>query len=129
MRLLLDTHVLLWALRAPDRLSREARASISDPRNELVVSAISAFEIATKHRLGKLPDAATLLFAYPEYIRELGANECPISGAEALMAGQLPWDHRDPFDRIFAAQALRQNVTLVTADKVFESLGGIRLLW
>lgn len=128
MRLLLDTHVLLWALRDPARLSAEASALIREPSNELVVSAATAWEIATKHRIGKLPDAAPILLAYSEYLDRLGAVELEITARHALVAGQLDWDHRDPFDRILAAQSMLESLVLVTADAIFQSLSGVRTI-
>lgn len=126
VKLLLDTHVLLWSLRDPARLSAEASALIREPSNELVVSAATAWEIATKHRIGKFPDAAPLLLAYFDYLNRLGAVELAISSRHALVAGQLDWDYRDPFDRVLAAQCLLESLTLVTADAAFQSLDGVR---
>jgi PIN domain nuclease of toxin-antitoxin system len=126
VRLLLDTHVLLWALRDPARLSDEASELIREPSHELVVSAATAWEIATKYRIGKLPDAAPILLGYSDYLDRLGAAELPITSRHALVAGQLDWAHRDPFDRILAAQCLLESLTLVTADVVFDALGGVR---
>ncbi|MDJ0338364.1 type II toxin-antitoxin system VapC family toxin [Cryobacterium sp. PH31-O1] len=125
MRLLLDTHALLWALRDPAQLSAEATALIRDPSNELIVSAATAWEIATKHRIGKLPDASPILIAYAEYLQRLGAVELAITSRHALAAGQLDWHHRDPFDRILAAQSMLESLTLVTADATFQSLSGV----
>lgn len=129
MRLLLDTHVLLWALGDPSRLSQEAAAQIREPANELFVSAITPFELATKHRIGKLPDAEPLLLAFGDHMRRLGANELPISSHHALVAGQLNWDHRDPFDRMLAAQSITEAIPLVTSDVAFGTISGVRVIW
>ena len=129
MRLLLDTHVLLYTLGDPARLAASAAAQIRDPTNELFVSATTAFEITTKHRIGKLPDAGPIIAAYPDVLRALGAEELPITSRHGLVAGQLPWGHRDPFDRILAAQSITENIPLVTADAVFGTIGGIRTVW
>ena len=129
MRLLLDTHVLLWALGDPDRIAAAAAANIRNPANELFVSAATPFEIATKHRIGKLPDAGPVVAAYSDLVRTLGAKELPMTSHHALVAGQLPWEHRDPFDRILAAQSIIESIPLVTSDKVFGTIGGVRTLW
>ena len=129
MRLLLDTHVLLWAWRDPARLSTTARELIEDASVELLVSASSAWEIATKHRLGTLPDAAPIVLSYERNLDQLGAHELPISSRHALAAGDLAWDHRDPFDRILAAQSILDGLPLVTSDAAFTSLGGLHRVW
>lgn len=126
---LLDTHALLWAIGDPDRLGHRARGAISDATNELVVSAASAWEIATKHRLGKLPSARPIISGYSSYITRLGGREVSMSSRDALLAGDLDWAHRDPFDRILAAQALSEGWVLITADAAFGTLPGLRTLW
>jgi PIN domain nuclease of toxin-antitoxin system len=128
VRLLLDTHVVLWALRDPARLGPEAGVLIRDRANELFVSAATPWEIATKHRIGKLDDAGPLLLAWSQYLDRLGASELPISSAHALAAGQLDWGHRDPFDRMLAAQSVLDSLVLVTADTVFRSLPAVRTI-
>ncbi|MFH8250919.1 type II toxin-antitoxin system VapC family toxin [Microbacterium sp. B2969] len=129
MRLLLDTHALLWAVGAPARLSAEARELLEDRANELVVSSASAWEVATKFRLGKLPDAAVLVDDWAGVIGRLGAVEIAISARHALYAGSLVWEHRDPFDRVLAAQSVLESIPLVSADEVFASLAGMRVRW
>lgn len=129
MRLLLDTHVLLWALRDPARLSTTARELIEDASVELLVSAASAWEIATKHRLGKLPDASPMVLSYSRSLDRLGAHEVPIESRHALAAGELEWDHRDPFDRMLAAQSILDGFPLVTSDRTFASLVGLHRVW
>ena len=127
IKLLLDTHVLLWALCDPGRLSAEASALMREPSNKLVVSTATAGAIATKHRIGKRPDAAPLLQTYSDYLnRLLGAVELTITSRHALAAGQRDWVQRDPFDRLLAAHCLLESLTLVTADAVFQSLDGRR---
>lgn len=128
VRLLLDTHVLLWALRDPGRLSAATAVLLRDRANELIVSAATAWEIATKHRIGKLPGAAGLLLAYSDNLRRLGATELPMTSRHALAAGQLDWDHRDPFDRMLAAQSVIEGLTLVTADPAFSAIPGVPVL-
>lgn len=127
--LLLDTHTLVWAINEPQRLSDAARAAVADPANDLFVSAASAWELATKHRLGRLPEAEALLQTYETQLARLGARQLAISTADALLAGRLEWVHRDPFDRMLAAQALGGSQTLVTADRAFSGLSALRTLW
>lgn len=129
MRVLLDTHTLLWSLTAPDRLSSLARATVEDRSNALLVSAASAWEVSTKHRLGKLPVAGALVLAYDEHLKRLGVADLPVTSRHALAAGSLEWPHRDPFDRIIAVQSMLESVPLVTADEVFSGLPGVRVLW
>ena len=118
-RVLLDTHVLLWALLAPERLSERVRDLVRDRRTTVLVSAASAWEIATKHRLGKLPDAGDVVGGYGDHLRRLGVDELPVTSAHALTAGSFAIAHRDPFDRVLAAQALHEGVSLATSDPAF----------
>lgn len=86
-------------------------------------------EIATKHRLGKLGQADGLVAAYPSHLSRLGARELPITGAHALLAGGLAWDHRDPFDRMIAAQAMLEGLPVVTGDEALRALDGLATYW
>jgi PIN domain nuclease of toxin-antitoxin system len=126
---LLDTHALLWALTAPDRLGGTARGHIEDPATELLVSAASAWEVAAKHRLGKLPQADVLVRGYAAHLSRLGARSVDVTAEHALLAGGLEWDHRDPFDRMLAAQCMLLGVGLITRDAVFASMPGVRTAW
>jgi len=128
-RLLIDTHVLLWALTDPGRLPSTLRESLIDRRVELFVSAATAWEIATKHRLGRLPAAEPIVLAYEEHLMHLDAHELPVSSRHALAAGVLAWDHRDPFDRMLAAQSILESMPLATADTAFRGLAGVRTIW
>lgn len=119
-RVLLDTHVLLWALMQPDRLSDPVRRWLLDPATNVLVSSASAWEIATKHRLGKLPDAGDVVIGYVDHLAQLGAEELPITASHALTAGALRVDHQDPFDRMLAAQALHEGVPIATSDLAFD---------
>jgi len=127
--LLIDTHVLVWALTEPERLPSSLRDSLMDRRVALFVSAATAWEIATKHRLGRLPAADPIVLAYEEHLDHLDARELPVSSRHALAAGALEWDHRDPFDRMLAAQSLLESLPLATADTAFKGLAGVRTTW
>ena len=129
MHYLLDTHALLWALGEPDRLGADARSALLDPSSRVVVSAVSAWEISTKHRLGKLPQADVLLAGYVRHVRRLEADELAVTAEHALLAGSLDWPHRDPFDRMLAAQCMVESLTLLTNDAAFTALTGVRTLW
>ena len=129
MTYLLDTHVALWALTEPDRLGRAAREVIENRSSRLVVSAVSAWEIATKHRLGKLPQADVLLGAYGKHLDRLGVVRLPVDEDHALLAGRLDWDHRDPFDRMLAAQAMIEALVIITGDPAFAGCPGVPTLW
>lgn len=128
-RLLLDTHALVWAISAPARLSEDARAAIADRRIGLLVSAASAWELATKFRLGRFPDAEVLVAQFSWVLDQLGAQELAMTAEHALRAGGLRWTHRDPFDRMLAAQALILNVPLISRDSAFASLPGLQVRW
>ena len=129
MRLLLDTHALLWALAEPDRLSARAADLIRSPTNVVFVSAASAWEIATKHRIGRLPGAGPILAGFTAHLATLRAEELPISAVHALRAGSFVVDHRDPFDRMLAAQAVVEGVALLTDDPAFSAFPELRTVW
>lgn len=129
MRLLLDTHALLWTLSEPERIPSATLDAIRDPANELLVSAASAWEIATKHRLGKLDGAQAVVLGYADHLARLGATELAMTGHHAMTAGALAWEHRDPFDRMIVAQAMIESVPVVTADRALAAFPGIRALW
>ncbi|WP_419162512.1 type II toxin-antitoxin system VapC family toxin [Candidatus Palauibacter sp.] len=127
MRVLLDTHAFLWWLADSGRLSRPARRVIADETNDIVVSAASAWEIATKYRIGRLPGRETVALDVVGHIAGQGLRELPISVTDAERAGRLPGPHRDPFDRMLAAQALVRGLSLVSADAVFDRYGVARV--
>lgn len=113
--ILLDTHTLLWLVSAPDTVAAAARDAIADPAREIAVSAVSAWEIAIKTRLGRI-DGEPLLAAWPDVVTAMALTELAIESADAIMAGRLPWEHRDPFDRMIVAQAARRGLTIATRD-------------
>jgi len=127
-QVLLDTHALLWALMEPERLSDRARTVIEDPGVRLVVSAASAWEMATKWRLGHLPEAGTAVVAFSGHMGTLGATTLPISAEDALEAGMRPEAHRDPFDRMLATQCLRHSLPIVTKDPAFREFP-VDIIW
>jgi len=128
VRLLLDTHALLWWFVDDLRLSAAARAAILEPSHEVWVSAASAWEIATKHRLGKLPEAEGAAVRFRELVAADGFGLLAMSTDHALRAGAWAVLHKDPFDRMLAAQAELDDLTLVTLDDAFR-LFPVRTLW
>ncbi|MGL4229936.1 MAG: type II toxin-antitoxin system VapC family toxin [Casimicrobium sp.] len=120
MRLLLDTHALLWWWADDKRLSKRAAAAIADEANMVFVSAASAWEIATKHRIGKLPGAEQAVSEFNELIVADGFTHLPTTYQHSLKAGGFDNDHRDPFDRMLAAQAIIEGATLVTDDRAMK---------
>lgn len=127
MSVLLDTHVVAWLVGDPDRVDAGVRATLADPNTTVLVSAISALEVATKNRLGKWPVGA-LAEGWVTAVDEAGLEQLPVDQDDALLAGSLTWDHRDPFDRVLAAQALRRAIPLVTVDRALLSLSGLRTI-
>lgn len=127
MELLLDTHALLWWLTADGGLSTAARKAIADEDNNVFVSAVSAWEIAAKHRLGKLPRATAIAVDIDGAIKGQSFVSLPITVRHGQAAGTLPGLHRDPFDRMLIAQAMLEKFVLVTNEKIFDSYGVARL--
>lgn len=115
---LLDTNALLWLVADPDRLSQEARERLLSDESELVVSAASAWEVATKTRSGRLPGGEALVTTWAEVVAGLQAEQIAIDSADAILAGGLDWPHRDPFDRMIVAQACCCHLTVATSDDV-----------
>jgi PIN domain nuclease of toxin-antitoxin system len=128
MRVLLDTHTLLWAAFQKGLLSSRARHLVHSQRNEVFVSAASAWEIATKYRLGKLPKAQALVDDFVPSIQSAGYLPLPISLEHALRAGRLAADHKDPFDRMLAAQAIHEDLALISDDEQLDVFG-VRREW
>lgn len=121
MRVLLDTHALLWWLAGDPSLPTKARALIADPANEVYVSAASAWEVATKHRLGKLPGAGPLAIDFAREIGSQGFLPLPILLPHGQDAGALDLPFRDPFDRMLVAQALAEKMALVSNETAFDA--------
>lgn len=127
MRLLLDTHALIWWLAGDEKLGRRAREAISDEANLVVVSAASAMEVATKFRIGKLPDAALLAQDFEAIIASQGFTELGISVRHARLAGEMGIDHKDPFDRLLIAQAMSEDLALVSNETRFDEFAVTRV--
>jgi PIN domain nuclease of toxin-antitoxin system len=127
-RFLLDTHVLLWWFFDDPRLSRIATDIISNPDHIISVSSASGWEISTKYRLGKLPGAGSIVEDLPRLLRKARIEVLPISLDHALLAGKLNNTHRDPFDRMLAAQSMIESLPLITSDAVFKSFS-LKVLW
>ena len=126
---LLDTHTVLWAVRGSRSLSDAAKKIILETDLPLYVSAVSAYEIMNKHRIGKLQGFDDVAANYFNVLLELGAEELPINTQHTHFAGKFDWSHRDPFDRLLAAQAYTESLTLITNDPAFDSLPWLKLLW
>ena len=126
MRLLIDTMVLLWAAQNPARLSRRAARALRTPGRALELSALSLSEIAIKNRTGKLnmPEADLR-----QALDELEVRVLPYTREHALKLFGLPWHHTDPFDRQILAQALKENIPIVTSDEAFRRYQGVRVIW
>jgi len=120
LKLLLDTHALIWWLAGDDALSLPAREAIADEANTIAVSAASAMEIATKVRIGKLPHAALLAQDFEAIIAAQGFTELPISVRHARTAGAMEIAHKDPFDRLLIAQAQAEDMALVSNETLFD---------
>lgn len=128
MKLLLDTHALIWWLAGDTSLSLRARAAIADEANSVAISAASAMEIGTKFRIGKLPDAARLAHDFEAIIAAQGFTELPITVHHARLAGELNIPHKDPFDRLLIAQAQSDAMVLVSNEALFDSFA-VHRLW
>ena len=128
MRALLDTHALLWWLAGDPALSETAAQLISDPANTMLVSAASAWEVATKVRIGRLPTAVQLVADFEHWLKREGFEPLAVSVDHGIRAGQLPGPHKDPFDRMLIAQALAENIPLVSNETIFDSFA-MRRVW
>ncbi len=129
MRLLLDTHTFLWWVSDDDRLPTRARRAIGHPRNEVLVSAVSGWEVAVNAQLGRidLPDPPDRFV--PEQLHQNAFGALPVTMSHALAVSRLPNLHRDPFDRLLIAQAMIEQLSLVTGDEQIARYPQIRLTW
>lgn len=128
MKVLLDTCTVLWATLAPGTLTLKAQQTIANPENTILVSAVSAWEISTKVRLGRLPGAEKLEQSFIEVMEQAGYTLLDVDMRSALRAGRLTAEHRNPFDRMIAAQALGMDIAVVTPDAQLEQFG-VRRVW
>jgi PIN domain nuclease of toxin-antitoxin system len=131
MEVLLDTHTLLWWFTDDDRLSPAAREVIGDESHTVLASAASAWEVATKQRLGKLDQIPQAAERFTELVDADGFVHLPITHLHSLRAGGYRITHRDPFDRVLAAQAELERLTLITADRAFKEFKefAVATLW
>lgn len=128
MRLLLDTHALIWWLAGDEAISPRARDAIADEANSVAVSAASAMEVATKFRIGKLPGAALLAHDFEAIIAGQGFAELPITVHHARLAGEMAIAHKDPFDRFLIAQSQAESMVLVSNEALFDGFA-VQRLW
>ena len=126
---LLDTHTFLWAVCESHKLSKTVKDILSFTSNKCYISAISAYEIMNKHRLGKLPNYNYIIENYLDIIHKFDVYELTINSHHSHFAGKFDWKNRDPFDRILAAQAFNENLILLTNDIAFKSLPWLKTLW
>ena len=127
-RLLVDTHALVWWWTDDQRLPAAARAAIADEESVVLVSAASAWELSTKHRLGKWADVARIVEGFGDLVRRSRFRDLPITLAHAVRAGSLGGTHRDPFDRMLIAQAQAEPAVIVTGNPVFRGYN-IPVIW
>lgn len=128
MNLLLDTHTVVWWWVDDKRIPAAARAAIASPGNMIFVSAVSAWEIATKNRLGKWPGVERIVEEFDALLRRSRFVPLPVSVSHARLAGTLDFAHRDPFDRMLIAQSRQEQAALVSADAVFRDQG-LDVIW
>jgi PIN domain nuclease of toxin-antitoxin system len=124
---LLDTHAFLWLVGDPEQIAEETKGQLALRDNRLLVSAISALEVAAKTRTGKLADLG-LVESWSRRVADIGAEELAVTSAHALLAGSMNWEHRDPFDRVLVAQGIVESAVLVTRDRAMAGLPAPRIL-
>lgn len=127
MRLLLDTHAAIWALDDPARLGLKGRRLIEDPSNEILISPVVPWELAINANRGKIP-MHPLVTDFLNVLRNQDFISIPIDPIHAIRSGLLPFHHRDPFDRLLAAQSLELGIPLVSIDSVFDRYG-VERIW
>lgn len=128
MKLLIDTHILLWLLREPKRIRNVAKVALNDDGNQVFVSAASAWEIAIKVQLGKLTIDSGLLVNFDAEVRSLGMVPLPMTSQHGIKAALIASPHKDPFDRMLAGQAIVEGLTVITSDSAFASMG-VNIIW
>lgn len=128
MRLLLDTHVVIWAIVGSRALIPRIREMLEDTSNDLIVSSVTLMEILNKHRLGKLSEGEEVVNGLDGYLRRLDATLLSLNAQHARLAGTIVSPHRDPFDRFIAAQSILEGIALVSRDRAFPRLG-VRPIW
>ena len=132
MNILLDTHVFLWSLFTPDKLSKAVIREIKSPNNDVAVSVVTFWEISLKYALGKLELTGVKPEELPDFATQMNLEILPITAAEASTFHKLPrLTHKDPFDRVIIWQAIQQKTTLVSKDRDFKAYRkfGLRTFW
>ena len=129
LKYLLDTHTLLWAVRGDAKLSDTVRNTLMYTSDQVFISAVSAYEIMYKYKIGKLQGFEDVAGNYFDVLKEFGADELPVTTHHAHYAGELDWEHRDPFDRLLVAQAHVDNLILITDDPYIKSFQSVVTLW
>ncbi|MGA9978662.1 MAG: type II toxin-antitoxin system VapC family toxin [Candidatus Sulfotelmatobacter sp.] len=127
MTILLDTHILIWSMVEPDRLSLRARLAVENPKNRVLISAAVAWELSSKVKAGKF-SPASIIGKLDRLLRQAAFLELPITIEHATRAGSLALHHRDPFDRLLIAQALSLQIPIVSADAIIDKYG-VERLW
>ena len=128
MQLILDTHTLIWILLSDPRIETRHRTELDASANQIYVSSVSAFELSTKVRIGKLMEAASLIDNFENICRDFGYLQLSVTHAHGLVSGKLKNDHRDPFDRLLAAQSIVEKMPIMTVDAKLRELGA-ELVW
>jgi PIN domain nuclease of toxin-antitoxin system len=128
MRLLLDTHVFIWSKREPERLSKRVISLFKSRESRIMLSAVTAWEIAVKTHNGKLDFDKSILDDFENHVAELGFDILTVTPRHAITGARLPGAHKDPFDRILAGQARCENLAIITSDPAFMQLG-VETMW
>lgn len=126
--MILDTHTLVWVLLGSERLGPQQVARIEDPDMPIYISAVSGYEIANKFRTGKFPQAVSILELAKDNFKDFDRKFLPVTLQHARLAGGLEGNHRDPFDRILAAQSIVENMPIMTIDLEIRKLGA-EVIW
>ncbi len=119
--ILVDTHVVIWAINNDRNLSSLARSLLVNDSEQLYISAVSAWEIGRKHRSGKLPEVAQLMTSFAQQLRAAGYLFLSVDVDHSLLASSFTMDHKNPFDRLIVAQAILEKMPLLSADKTLDA--------